>query len=93
MEVFFLFVHNSGPGMSEFHELFLSAILARSTPSLAYTPCVWQDEVASFVLLHNILRRFPYLSITQYHARELQDLESAMSFGYPVDPHGQATHD
>jgi hypothetical protein len=46
--VFFLFVHNLGLGMSEFHELFLSAILARSTPSLAYTPCVWQDEVASF---------------------------------------------
>jgi len=23
--------------------------LARSTPSLAYTPCVWQDEAASFV--------------------------------------------
>ena len=47
---FFLFVHNLGLGMSEFHELFLSAILARSTPSLAYTPCVWQDEVASFVI-------------------------------------------
>ena len=46
---FFLFVHNLGLGMSEFHELFLSAILARSTPSLAYTPCVWQDEAASFV--------------------------------------------
>ena len=44
--------------MSEFHELFLSAILARSTPSLAYTPCVWQDEAASLVFYTIYYRGF-----------------------------------